>query len=127
MRVGGRELDPLEVLPRFRQMAAEAGRDPAAMSFGVFGAVKDGERLKRYREAKVDRTVFMLPSEPRDKILPQLDECAKLLCSTAIVHCPQGGVADLVVTDATAGSVLERWLQCPSCNACNTLLNPVSR
>jgi len=79
MPVGGRQLDPLEVLPRFRQMTAEAGRDPAQVSFGVFGAPPDGERLRRFRDAKVDRSVFMLPSESRDKILPQLDTLAKLL------------------------------------------------
>ena len=79
MPVGGRQLDPLEVLPRFRQLTAGAGRDPAQVSFGVFGAPPDGEKLKRFRDARVDRSVFMLPSEPRDKILPQLDQLAKLL------------------------------------------------
>jgi hypothetical protein len=79
MPVGGRALDPMEVLPRFRQMAAEAGRDPKSMSFGVFGGPMDGEKLKRFRDAGVDRTVFMLPSEAKDKILPLLDQGAALM------------------------------------------------
>jgi len=79
MPVGGRALDPLEVLPRFRQMAAEAGRDPKSVSFGVFGGPMDAEKLKRFRDAGVERTVFMLPSEARDKILPLLDQGAALI------------------------------------------------
>jgi len=79
MPVGGRQMDPLDVLPRFRQMAAEAGRDPASLSFGVFGAARNGDTLKRFRDAKVDRVVLSLPSEARDKILPMLDEGAALI------------------------------------------------
>ena len=43
------------------------------------------------------------------------------------VRCPVCGRADLIVTDAMAGTVTERWMQCPSCNATNTLLNPKSK
>ena len=74
--IGGRALDPLEVLPQFRQMAKDAGRDPASLSFNVFGAPRDLELLKRYRDAGVDRVVLMLPPKPRDAILPMLDESA---------------------------------------------------
>ena len=45
--IGGR-VDPLEVLPQFRQMAKDAGRDPASLSFDVFGAPRDLEVLKRH-------------------------------------------------------------------------------
>ena len=79
MPVGGRALDPMDVLPRFRQMAAEAGRDPQSVSFGVFGAPMQADPLKRDRDAKVERAVLMLPSEPRDKVLPLLDQSAALL------------------------------------------------
>ena len=77
--IGGRALDPLEVLPQFRQMAKDAGRDPASLSFNVFGAPRDLEVLKRYRDAGVDRVVLMLPPKPRDEILPTLDEGAPLM------------------------------------------------
>ncbi len=79
MPIGGRDMDPLEVLPRLRQMVAEAGRDQAAVPYTVFGVAMDGDVLKRYRDAGVDRAVFLLPSEARDKILPLLDEGARLL------------------------------------------------
>src|SRR5207244_12544744 len=77
--IGGRALDPLEVLPQFRQMAKDAGRDPASLSFNVFGAPRDLEVLKRYRDAGVDRVVLMLPPKPRGAILPLLDESSALV------------------------------------------------
>jgi probable F420-dependent oxidoreductase len=75
--IGGR-LDPLEVLPQFRRMAKEAGRDPASLSFDVFGGPRDPELLKRYRDAGVDRVVLMFPPKPREEILPMLDQSAAL-------------------------------------------------
>jgi hypothetical protein len=77
--IGGRSADPLEVLPQFRQMAKDAGRDPASLSFDVFGAPRDLEVLKRYRDAGADRVVLMLPPKPRDAILPILDEGTALV------------------------------------------------
>src|SRR6476659_9150471 len=76
--IGGRS-DPLDVLPQFRQMAKDAGRDPASLSFDVFGAPRDPDTLKRYRDSGVDRAIFMLPPKPRDEILPMLDESAALM------------------------------------------------
>jgi probable F420-dependent oxidoreductase len=79
MPIGGRQLDPVEMLPRFRQMAAEAGRDPASLSFSVFGGPKDADGLKRHADAGVDRVILQLASEPRDKVLPLLDQYAALV------------------------------------------------
>jgi alkanesulfonate monooxygenase SsuD/methylene tetrahydromethanopterin reductase-like flavin-dependent oxidoreductase (luciferase family) len=76
--IGGR-VDLLEVLPQFRQMAKDAGRDPTSLSFDIFGAPRDPELLKRYRDAGVDRVILMLPSKPRDAILPMLDNSATLV------------------------------------------------
>jgi probable F420-dependent oxidoreductase len=73
--IGGR-LDPLQVLPQFRKMAKDAGRDPTSLSFSLFGVARDPELLKRYRGAGVDRVVLQLPSKPREEILPMLDESA---------------------------------------------------
>jgi probable F420-dependent oxidoreductase len=75
--IGGRT-DPLDVLAPFRQMAKDAGRDPTSLSFDVFGAPRDIETLKRYRDAGVDRAIFMLPSKSRDEVLPILDQSAVL-------------------------------------------------
>jgi hypothetical protein len=41
---------------------------------------------------------------------------------SAQVLCPQCEAARLTVTDALAGDSMERWMRCPSCAACNTLL-----
>jgi probable F420-dependent oxidoreductase len=78
MPIGGRS-DPLDVLPQFRQMAKDAGRDPASLSFNVFGAPRDLDMLKRYRDAGVDRAVLMFPSKSRDEVLPMLDLSAELM------------------------------------------------
>ncbi len=74
--IGGRQLDPLDVLPQFRKMAKDAGRDPASVSFSIFSSPRDPELLKRYHDAGVDRVVLGLPSKPREQILPMLDESA---------------------------------------------------
>jgi probable F420-dependent oxidoreductase len=76
--IGGRS-DPLDVLPQFRQMAKDAGRDPAGLSFDVFGAPRELDALKRYRDAGVDRAIFMLPSKSRDEVLPMLDRSVELI------------------------------------------------
>lgn len=79
MPLGGRGWDVLDSLPRFRQMAAEAGRDPDSLGITIFGANQDGDTLKGYQDAAVERTVFTLPSAARDEVLPLLDQYAKLI------------------------------------------------
>jgi probable F420-dependent oxidoreductase len=74
-----RGLDPIEALPKFRQMAKEAGRDPATLSFNIFGGPRNADALKRHRDAGVDRVVLMLPLKPREEILPMLDKDAALI------------------------------------------------
>jgi probable F420-dependent oxidoreductase len=81
--IGGRALDPLAVLPEFRQMAKDAGRDPASLSFDVFGAPPDAEQLKRFAAAGVDSAILMLPPKSRDETLPTLDRYAPLIKAVA--------------------------------------------
>jgi probable F420-dependent oxidoreductase len=76
MPIGGRGFDALEILPRFRQMAAEAGRNPDELPMTVYSVPQDANRLKHYRDASVDRAVFMLPSTGRDEALKNLDAAA---------------------------------------------------
>jgi len=78
MPIGGRA-DSLEILPQFRQMAKEAGRNPASLSFGIYGGPADPEVLKRYRDAGVNRVVLRLPSQSRDEVLPMLDDLAPVM------------------------------------------------
>ena len=75
----GARLDPFAVLPQYRQMAKDAGRDPATLSFDLFGVPRDAELLKRYRDAGVTRAVLMVPPKSRDEVLPMLDESAALM------------------------------------------------
>ena len=78
MPIGGRA-DPLEVLPQFRKLAQDAGRDPASLSVGIFTAPRDLEVLKRYRDAGINRVVLGLPSKSRDDVLSILDRSAELV------------------------------------------------
>ena len=70
--------DPLDYLPRFRQMAEEAGRDPQSLAITLGGAPEDPDRLKRYRDLGVARVNFPVPPAKSDEILPILDRVAKL-------------------------------------------------
>jgi probable F420-dependent oxidoreductase len=70
--------DGIGVLDKFRAMAREAGRDPAAVSISTFRVPDDIDRLKRYRDLGIDRVVFSLPADREDKIMPILDRWAEL-------------------------------------------------
>jgi hypothetical protein len=75
--------DALDILPRFRQMAAETGRNPDEVPMSVFAAPQDAERLKRYRDAGVDRAVFMIATTGRDEALKNLDAAAAVARSVS--------------------------------------------
>jgi probable F420-dependent oxidoreductase len=70
--------DVTEFLPRFRQMAAEAGRDPGSVPVTVWGVGEDLDRLKRHRDLRIARVVVSLPSAPAGEVLPILDRWAEL-------------------------------------------------
>src|SRR5213076_1526665 len=71
--------DVTDFLPQFRQMAAEAGRDPAEVPVTVWGIPPDLDRVRRYRDQAVARVVVSLPAEPAAKTLPRLDRWAELI------------------------------------------------
>jgi len=71
-----------QILPRFRQMLSEAGRDPQSVPVTLFGAPEDADRLARYRDLGIARLVLMLPSGKSDRILPILDRWAELIRRT---------------------------------------------
>ncbi len=58
--------------------AEKAGRDIKTLSVSVFAAKPDPADLARLAEGGVTRAIFLLPSEGRDKVLPLLDQYAKL-------------------------------------------------
>ena len=83
MPIGGREQSPLDMAPRFRQMCAEAGRDPDKVPMSVFGVQPDADLLKRCRDAGIARASLSMPSLGRDAALRLLDEWAKLVPAAA--------------------------------------------
>jgi probable F420-dependent oxidoreductase len=75
--------DVTEFLPQFKQMAVDAGRDPAQIPVSIFGAPEDLDRLKRYSGLGIARAIVALPSAKADEILPVLDRWAELIRRTA--------------------------------------------
>jgi alkanesulfonate monooxygenase SsuD/methylene tetrahydromethanopterin reductase-like flavin-dependent oxidoreductase (luciferase family) len=68
-----------ELIPRFRQMAAEAGRDPKGFDISIGGQAEDVELIKRYQDLGVNRVSVSLLSEKADTILPVLDRWAAII------------------------------------------------
>jgi probable F420-dependent oxidoreductase len=68
-----------ELIPRFRQQAAEAGRDPATMPIIIGAQPPDPSLIESYARLGVDMVYPSLPSEPADKILPMLDSWAEIM------------------------------------------------
>jgi probable F420-dependent oxidoreductase len=68
-----------DLVPRFRQMAAEAGRDPATIPISVWGRLPDYEQIARYQDLGVTRVCTSLDSDVDEKILPVLDRWAELI------------------------------------------------
>jgi len=75
--------DVTEFLPQFRQMTAEAGRDPDSIPITIWGASENLDRIKRYRDQGIVRVVVSLPSAKADEIIPVLDRWAELIRKTA--------------------------------------------
>ena len=70
---------PEEFMPRWRQMAEEAGRDLRALSVTLGGAPEDLDLLKRNCDLGIARMNVRLPPAKTDQILPLLDRWAKLI------------------------------------------------
>jgi probable F420-dependent oxidoreductase len=66
-------------LPKFRQMAQEAGRDPNSLEVTSFGLADDADRVKRLADMGVARVVPMFPPEKADKVLPMIDRWTKIM------------------------------------------------
>ncbi len=70
---------PEEYMPRLREMAKEACRDPKSLSVTLGGAPEDPDLLKRNRDLGITRMTVRLPPANADEILPVLDRWAKLI------------------------------------------------
>jgi len=62
-----------------RAHAEQAGRKPQEVPVSIFGAAAKEAALQQYQELGVERTVFGLPPEGRDKVLPLLDQYATMI------------------------------------------------
>jgi alkanesulfonate monooxygenase SsuD/methylene tetrahydromethanopterin reductase-like flavin-dependent oxidoreductase (luciferase family) len=71
--------DVTEVLPKFREMVKEAGRDPASIEITSFGLAEDLDRVKRLAEMGVARVVAALPSDKAEAVLPIVDRWTKIM------------------------------------------------
>src|ERR1700752_2859543 len=71
--------DVQALLPKFREMATEAGRDLASVPITIWGAKENLDLLKRDRDDGVSRLVVAFDSAKADKILPELDRWATLI------------------------------------------------
>lgn len=69
----------LPMLPEFRKMVIDAGRDPASIPISVWGVAQDADLIKKYRDAGVARIIFQLPAAKADEVLPILDKCASVI------------------------------------------------
>ena len=56
-----------------------AGRDPAAIPITAFNPPAAPDTLKRYRDAGLERVIFSIASEDRDKTLATLDKLAAVM------------------------------------------------
>ena len=66
-------------LKDLHERAAKAKRDPKSLTVSVFGAPSDAGVLEQFRQAGVTRAILRLPPEGRDKVLPLVDQWAKLI------------------------------------------------
>ncbi len=75
--------DVLDEIPLFRQMARDAGRDPASLPITAWYPARDADLLKRYRDLGVERAVFTVPSDAADAVWPHIDELTALMAKLA--------------------------------------------
>jgi len=68
-----------DMIPEFRKMATEAGRDPKSIEITVWFPKQDPDLMKRYEDLGVARVVFNLDSEKADMVLPVIDSLAGLM------------------------------------------------
>lgn len=71
--------DVSEFVPRFRDMAREAGRDPESIPVTIWGSANDMDTLRRYQDIGVARIIISFDSAGADKILPELDRWAETI------------------------------------------------
>jgi probable F420-dependent oxidoreductase len=76
----GREFDdPAEQMARLKAAAEEAGRDVRTVSTTLFGGKPEQAYVERCRAAGLDRCLFALPPDIRDKVMPVIEDCTRFI------------------------------------------------
>ncbi|HKV54090.1 MAG TPA: LLM class F420-dependent oxidoreductase [Candidatus Binataceae bacterium] len=75
----GRGGDLPAQIAELRRCAEQAGRDPKSISITAFAAPADPRAIEQFEAVGVERSVFFLPPEGADKVMPVLDRFAKLI------------------------------------------------
>jgi probable F420-dependent oxidoreductase len=70
--IGGAGLG--DAVPRLREVAAEAGRDPEQLRIVPFGSIPSPGKLDHFASLGVTEVVLRVPSAPRDVAMRVLDE-----------------------------------------------------
>jgi len=78
MPIGMRAAGIIEGMKDLAERACTAGKKPSDFPVSVFGAPADPDTLKEYAEAGVERAIFWVPPEARDKALGVLDKYTAL-------------------------------------------------
>ncbi|MFL5254432.1 MAG: LLM class F420-dependent oxidoreductase [Rhodopila sp.] len=72
--------DAAELLPKFRDMVREAGRDPGSIEITLFAVVPDDiDALKRLAGMGITRVVPMFPPQKAETVLPLIDRWAGIM------------------------------------------------
>jgi probable F420-dependent oxidoreductase len=77
--VGGTVKDLPAAIRELHTLAQQAGRKPQEFPVSIFGSAADESLLRQHQEMGIERSVFFLPSAGRDKVMPLLDQYAKLI------------------------------------------------
>jgi hypothetical protein len=76
MPIGMRAGNIIEGMKDLAERARAAGKKPSDFPVSVFGTPADPETLKQYADTGVERALFWVPPDGRDKVLPLLDKYA---------------------------------------------------
>jgi probable F420-dependent oxidoreductase len=73
--------NPVLRIPELHARLAKAGRDPKSAPVTIAAAPPKRDALDAMERAGVSRAIFFVPSQPRDAVLPILDQYAKVVRS----------------------------------------------
>ena len=71
--------DLAKKIDTLRERVAKAGRDPKALDITAFAVRRDRGMIDELEKIGVGRSIFMIPSAPREQTLPRLDGFAEVM------------------------------------------------